>query len=326
MSTVGDWGEFKLIAEIAKGAYPPPEGAVGIGDDCAVLPVNEQKSYLLSTDILSEGVHFLTTLSDPETLGAKSLEVNLSDIAAMGGYPLHCLIALAIPKATPIEWLQAFLRGFLKGAHTHAVSVIGGDTTRSQGGIHVTVTVVGEVHPKHCCLRSRARLGDVVCVTGFLGDSGAGLDCLKGGICSTALISAHKSPKAQLRYGQWLASRTEVHAMMDLSDGLYSDLHRLMESSVCGFTISLNDIPLSTSLIEQKLPKPPLHYALFGGEDYQLLLTVAEESWERCAKDFQEIFNKPLYRIGRVTASQKLLFSGPDEQEVLKGRPFSHFA
>lgn len=294
-----------------------PPDHVGIGDDCAVIPKGDGKSWLLSTDCLQEDIHFLRSKISAEDLGYKSLMVNLSDIAAMGGTALYCLLTLSLPNDIDVEWVDAFSRGFQGAAQAHGVLLMGGDTTRASSEISIGVTVVGEA--KRYLLRSGVQEGDVICVTGPLGDSGAGLHCLQHDIDNPSLINAHCRPEAQLTAGQWLAEQEGVHAMIDLSDGLYSDLKRLKEASGWGFDIELSKLPLSESLRNSKLNA--LDFALFGGEDYQLLASIAANHFD----DISQHFNGDLHPIGTATKGPISYYSGGQPQ-MISDQGFKHFS
>ncbi len=230
-------GEFGFIHRIS----PPflknlPNAVVGIGDDCAVLPWKENESLLVTTDMLIEDIHFIRSKISPRDLGYKSLAVNLSDIAAMGGTPESAYLSLGIPKYFDVEWMDDFYTGLHELAESERVHLLGGDTTKSPTHLVINITVLGKANPRLIKYRSTAKQDDIICVTDFLGDSGGGLKCLLEnklfGDDVMYLIQRHHRPRAHIAEGIWLAMQEGVHAMMDVSDGIDSDLHRIMERSL----------------------------------------------------------------------------------------------
>lgn len=207
-------GEFGLIARIAhEWKDRTPSHWVGIGDDCAVLPFPREASpeitkLLVTTDMLVEHVHFLLSSTPPDALGHKALAVNVSDIAAMGGIPTTAFLSLALPQNLSVEWVDDFFQGFNKLAQYYDIVLAGGDTTRSMGPVVVNVTLVGQGEPKDLKTRAGAQSGDVICVTGTLGDSGGGLQLLLKHPCSHRtpaehwLLAQHHRPRPHLKEGQ----------------------------------------------------------------------------------------------------------------------------
>ena len=227
----------------------PPGGFEGIGDDCAVLPLGDGQALVFTADLLTEEVHFLREATTPEELGAKALAVNLSDVAAMGARPVATLLSLALPPDATDEWAARFMQGYHALSTRYGTALVGGDTTRSEHGITINVTAIGRADEKHLKRRSAAREGDILLVTGPLGASGAGLRDILAGRYDTPLAALHRSPLPQVAEGQWLGTRREVHAMMDLSDGLASDVRHIMEQSGTGAAIELTQIPDRKSVV-----------------------------------------------------------------------------
>ena len=237
---------------------PGPEVLAGIGDDCAVIHPSHQRGYLelLKTDALVEGVHFVEG-TPWDKVGWKALCRPISDIAAMGGSPLHALITVAAPPHWgSTEW-RLLYRGIGKASREFGVSVVGGETARSPGPLFLSVTLTGSVLKKNLKLRSGARPGDLICVTGKLGGS------FESG--------RHLNFQPRVAEGRWLGGEKGVTAMMDLSDGLGSDLPKLANSSGCSFRIAADGLPLNRGCT--------FHEGVSGGEDYELLLTVTAKSW-----------------------------------------------
>jgi thiamine-monophosphate kinase len=263
----------------------------------------------------------------PQDLGYKSIAVNLSDIAAMGGTPKYVFISMAMPANTNYAWLNKYLHAVKSILEKYNVLLLGGDTTGSKHDLMISVTVVGEAHPKKIKYRSGAKLGDIVCVTRNLGDSAAGLFCIKYKINSKTLIKSHYRPTPEIDAGLFLAKLHGVHSMIDVSDGINSDLQRIMDSSHCGVAIDLKSLPISRELT--KLAKQrkfsALEVAAIGGEDYCLLTTVASPAFKTIAAQFQDKFNRPLIPIGRITDGNKLKYFSQGKPVSLKMRGFSHF-
>ena len=310
--------EFGFIENIrALCADLPDNGFEGIGDDCAVLPAGGGESLVFTTDLLTEGVHFLREATTPEELGGKALAVNLSDVAAMGARPVATLLSLALPADAADAWAARFMEGYRALSARWGVALVGGDTTRSQGGVTINVTAIGRAADAHLKRRSAARPGDVVLASGLLGASGAGLRDILAGDCATPLAAIHRNPQPQVDEGQWLGRRTEVHAMMDLSDGLASDIRRIMERSGVGAAIELEKIPVA--------PGSDLRTVACGGEDYKLLLTAAADAAERLAADYLSRFGTPRYPVGRIEAGSRLRWLRSGREEPLDWQGFAHY-
>jgi thiamine-monophosphate kinase len=326
-------GEFGLIRRFS----PPflkelPAGVVGIGDDCAVIPWKNNAHLLVTTDMLIEDIHFLKRRISPRDLGFKSLAVNLSDIAAMGGTPRSAFLSIGLPAGIEVEWLDEFFQGMEALAKAEKVRLLGGDTTSSPGPLVINLGVLGEVHPERIKYRSGAKSGDVICITGFLGDSGGGLRVLLEdrpfGRDEKYLVRQHHRPRAHLAEGAWLASRAEVTAMMDVSDGIDSDLRRIMERSRCGVRVELENLPLSAPLrrAAKKHGWDIYEVAAAGGEDYCLLATVRPGLFEKTAAAFEKKFRRPLSRIGVITGKKDgLKYELNGKPHKLKRRGFDHF-
>ncbi len=276
-------GEFELIKKI-RTSFPAPDGILGIGDDCSVIPQRDGTDTLVSTDMLMEGVHFLFDDISPEQLGWKSAAVNLSDIAAMGGRPTGSFLSIAIPGSVSGDWVEGFINGYRDISGRFGVPLLGGDTSGSSGGICISVTVLGECIHGGAILRSGAKPGDILCVTGTLGDSAAGLKAILEGRrrdgAVESLIYAHYHPVPEVEGGLSLASTGLVSSMMDISDGVASDIRHIMEESGVGAKIHTDRIPLSEDLLKacSLFGWDPLSLALEGGEDYHLLFTCPSSS------------------------------------------------
>lgn len=270
-------GEFGLIGRIASRAAAGPSVRVGIGDDAAATEPAPGRYLLSTSDMLVEGVHFDLSFTDPYRLGRKSLAVNLSDIAAMGGEPRDFLLSLAIPSGLSVEFLDRFTEGMLSLAQEHGVSLVGGDTCRSPAGLVISVTLHGEQVPERIVRRSGARPGDRVFVTGTVGDSALGLELLRRGIRDGWAVTRHLDPSPRVAFGRALAEAGLATAMIDVSDGILADLGHILEHSGGSAQVEADRLPLSL-FFREKAPQVapvPAVLALTGGEDYELLFTVA---------------------------------------------------
>ena len=312
---LSDLGEFGLIGRIRE-RFRAPEGVTGIGDDCAVIPQRSGRDTLVSTDMLIEGTHFLRADIPPYALGWKSAAVNISDIAAMGGSPTATFLSVALPAGLEAGWMEAFLRGYAELSERFGAALLGGDTTASPDRICINVAVLGECPSGSARLRSAAREGDLVCVTGCLGDSAAGLKAILEGVERDAdvqsLIDRHYLPLPRVEEGLRLAATPGVHAMMDISDGIGSDLQHILEASGVGAEIDLPSLPLSPVLqrVCARLGWDAAALAAGGGEDYELLFT--------CTPEAEQALDVPHFVIGEMTAQ-----GGLRGLEGLSG--FDHF-
>ncbi len=274
-------GEFELIGRISA-ATPTPEGITGIGDDCAVIPQKQGLDTLVTTDLLIEGRHFLLQDVSPHDLGWKSAAVNISDIAAMGGRPTSAFLSIALPEGLAespgANWIDAFISGFNELSGRFGVALLGGDTSASDDRLFINVTLLGECPHGRALKRNTARPGDIIYVSGPLGDSSAGLRLiLEGAPRVDYLIRKHYLPVPRVELGLQLAATPGVHAMMDISDGIGSDLRHILDASGTGATVEINRIPLSPELKDTCTAHgwDPIELATCGGEDYELLFTAA---------------------------------------------------
>ncbi len=341
---LGDLGEFGLISRIAANVAGGNGVITGIGDDAAVTALTPGMQLLTSTDMLLEDVHFRLSWHDPYRLGRKSLAVNISDIAAMGGIPLWATLSLAVPANLPLDFLDEFTRGFLSMAREHGVTLIGGDTCSSRNGLIISVTIMGEQHPELIVRRSGARSGDEIWVTGTLGDAAQGLALLEGTItpsrqgrggvsgeaCDAAeqfLLSRLLDPTPRAAAGRSLAEAGLVSAMIDISDGLVADFEHIAELSGVGGTIRLDAVPLSPAFrsVASVLPTSPYQHALTGGEDYELAFTAPPANHEKIVKLMKKcgIDGVP---VGIVTSLPGVRVVAPDGTEYIpQSHGFTHF-
>lgn len=284
------YGEFDFINDIRElFAKMPKNDFEGIGDDCAVLPMGDE-ALVFTSDMLNEGIHFLTDKSTAYQIGYKSLMVNISDVAAMGATPVATLLSLALPEERFGEWSVEFMRGYHRASKKYGVKLVGGDTTKSESGVCISVTAIGRAPLTNIKRRKSAKVGDVVMVTGELGASAAGLRDVLAGKLRTRNAKTHLMPEAQVLEGEWLGVQDAVHAMCDISDGIASDLQHILDESKKSAIVS--ELPIAKGAEWDD--------AFGGGEDYQLLLTVDRRKADELAQRFETEFGRPLYKIGRI--------------------------
>lgn len=332
--TLKEIGEFGFIKKISRGCLIRPGNIVkAIGDDAAAFTTEPNQLSLITTDLLVERVHFLREAISGFDLGYKSLAVNLSDIAAMGGTAREAFVSIAIPDDCHLDYLEAIYRGIKDLAAEFDVNVLGGDTTSSKKDLIINIVVQGIVSKKELLCRDAARPGDVIFSTGFLGDSKAGLHLILNEIVADtvsleALLLAHRVPRPHLRQGRFLARQAGVHAAIDTSDGLSSDLAHIVEESRVGARLFAEKIPVSLNLNDfcSRFDFDPIDYALSGGEDYTLLCTAAPQNADQIANDFEKEFKHPLYAIGEITTRKQLEVVFPNgETKPLAPSGWDHF-
>lgn len=314
---VREIGEFGLIDRIARSLPPPGEGViVGIGDDVAVLRGSGR--YILATcDIQVEGVHFLREKIRPYQLGRKAVAINVSDIAAMGGVPRYLLVSLVLPKETEVEFVDGLYEGMREECARWGAEIVGGNMAHSPGGVIVDLFLLGEAEPEHLLRRSGARVGDRVLVTGTLGDSAAGLALLTHpeiecpDVHREFVLRRHLTPTPRLWEGRAAARSGLATAAIDVSDGLASDVGHICEASGVGVRLWEEAIPISDAAraVAGAVGVDPLEWALFGGEDYELLLAAPADRAEDLARWIQEETGTPVSIIGEIVP--------PDEGMVL---------
>jgi len=290
---------------------------LGIGDDAAVIAPSGHSEWVLTCDQFLEGVHFLADSHPPDSVGYKALVRATSDIAAMGASPRFFLLALALPSRRTGAWLDAVLHGIGRAARLLNLGLIGGDTTEI-GKVSINITVLGEVESGHAVMRTGAKPGDIIYVSGKLGRARLGLELVRNKLTKTpqfrALLIPHLYPRIPLRLGVWLARHRVPSTMMDISDGLSTDLARLCRASHVGARIWAERVPhaaIPASLL-RRLPQSrldPLQLALHGGDDYELLFTVPPRQAKRLrrAPGFRD-----LTPIGEITRGKRIILLGAD--------------
>lgn len=328
-------GEFGFIESIRKRCTTSlGEVIKGIGDDCAVFRSSRGRVLLLTTDMLVEDIHFVRTTITPYHLGRKAIAVNLSDIAAMGGRPLVALISAAIPPDREVEEMQELYRGMKDICGRYTVDIVGGDTVASPEKLVINVSIVGDAREGQVLYRSGARPGEKIYLTGTVGDSSAGLNILKGQISPPQplrdhFIRAHNEPQPLIETGKIIAQSRLATAMIDLSDGLISDLGHICQESGVGALLLSTRIPLSSEL--KKLANyeglNALELALSGGEDYALLVTVPEKNAAKFEQVCREKNSSPLFLIGEMQKEGGIrMMNEEGAVEKLGPKGFDHFA
>jgi thiamine-monophosphate kinase len=307
---------------------------MGIGDDTAVLELTPGALLLATTDLVVEDVHFRRASASWPDIGWKALAVNLSDIAAMGGSPRWALVALALPGSVDAEYIDALYEGMRAVAAPHGVAIVGGDTSASRGGIVINVTVLGE-HPGTPRLRSMARPGDAIAVTGSLGRSAAGLAALERGaghgldaLTFEPLAQAHRRPVPRVSEGRWLAAQPDVHALMDCSDGLATDLGHICRESAVRARIDLSRLPIARAVRDaaRHLGADAVAWATSGGEDYELLLTCEPAAAAALADGLLRATGTALTVIGHASAGPpEIEWTGARGERLQISAGFEHF-
>jgi thiamine-monophosphate kinase len=318
--------EFELIDRFFR--RPTPGAVLGVGDDAALLAPTPGNELAVSVDMLVAGTHFFADV-DPESLGHKTLAVNLSDMAAMGAWPRWALLACALPAPDP-TWIAAFARGFFALADAFEVELVGGDTTR--GPLNLCVTILGEAPAGQALRRSGARPGDAIFVSGNLGDAALALAHRRGEVALTATEFAAcdralRWPAPRVGLGQRL--RGLATAAIDLSDGLVGDLGHLLAASGVGATIELPALPRSRTLarlLAGSQRARALACLLAGGDDYELCFTAPMRAAAQLAT-LAEQLQLPLSRIGRIDGARAGLVVRDEAGQALGALPqaFDHF-
>jgi thiamine-monophosphate kinase len=322
-------GEDHLVQKIAKAlASKPRRGlALGAGDDAALLVPMSAYQTILTCDWCLEGSHFLRDKHPADSIGWKCLARAVSDIAAMGGEPKQFLLSLALPETHTGRWLDRFLSGLARAQRQLRCQLAGGDTTRSDD-ILINVTVVGEIRRGRAVLRSGSAPGELIFVSGRLGEAELGLQRLRQGQAShhrnSLCMRKHLYPEPRLALGRWLAEKRIATAMMDLSDGLSTDLARLCAASGVGARIAAERIPK----VQLRAGKNQDHVdvtklALNGGDDYELLFTARPSDARRVPRVFRGL---PLSCIGEIRRERRLVLVGPaGREETLVPRGWDPF-
>jgi thiamine-monophosphate kinase len=269
--------EFNLIKQFFTRPAKRGSTQLSVGDDCALLAVPEGFELAITVDTMVEGVHFFADV-DPRHLGHKLLAVNLSDLASMGAEPVAVTLALTMPKADTL-WLEGFARGLFALADKYAVDLIGGDTT--SGPLTLTIQAMGLVPKQQALRRSAAKVGDLIYVTGCMGDAGLGLKIKQGYVSDNGLQALERFNVPVPRVAEGLAIRSVANACVDISDGLAADLGHILEKSFVGARLGYQEIPVSDAVMEYINNTQDWRIPLIAGDDYELCFTVAPENVEK---------------------------------------------
>lgn len=325
---IKDIGEFNLIKRVSAGIGRVHRPVIaGIGDDTAVLTSPTGKLLLMTTDMLVENVHFRLDTATAFQIGWKSLAVNISDIAAMGGEPTYAFVSIGLPRQTDVEFVDELYSGMREIAGIYCVDIIGGDTVSSPQVI-INISLMGESDAGKCILRSGAKTGDIIGVTGDLGGSSAGLDILTSKLPIEG-TEKHLMPVPRVNEGRMLALSGYVNSMIDVSDGLSSEVNHICEQSGTGARLYMKNIPLSHNVrqVAECTGRDPYDYALYGGEDYELLFTCQPDGFQVLADEMLKVFGTPLTCIGRiVNASESVIITDLSGNDLeLKPCGYNHF-
>ena len=329
-----DIGEFGFIEKISQGCLIRPDNIIqAIGDDAAAFYTDSGLVSLVTTDLLVERVHFLRDATDGFNLGYKSLAVNLSDIAAMGGTAKEAFVSIAIPEDCSTDFLEDIYHGIKNLAGQFDVNILGGDTTSSIIDLIINISVMGIVPKEGLLLRKNAQRGDIIFSTGFLGDSRAGLHMILNSISPDSkelkeLFRSHILPKPFLHEGRFLSAQNGVHAAIDVSDGLSSDIGHIAKESNVGVRLFAEKIPVSGNLTFfcNRFDINPVEFALAGGEDYTLLCTVSPDHADDVSENYLKTFNHPLYPIGKITGPGKMdIIDSSGRAKGFKPKGWDHF-
>lgn len=303
--------EFEFISRIKTAVKHTKNPVIkSIGDDCAILPYSKTMDMIISSDSLCEGVHFSRKYFSAWEIGAHAFAASVSDICAMGGRPLYALVNIAFPKSTPVKYINKLYQGLLSYADNYNTDIIGGDTI-SAPQIMLSVTVIGEVEKGRALLREHAKPGDIIYVTGPLGDSFAGLRILSQKKRAKLLaheympVKKHISPRPAYMEGRVLLQSRMVNACMDVSDGIVSDLARICEESGTGAMIEADNLPVSFSAQKtaEQYNESVTDYALYGGEDFVLMFTASPKNSLKLSRYLRKN-SMTVFAIGKITAKK----------------------
>jgi len=313
MTKIKDIGEFGLIDRIAKKSKNR-DVLVGIGDDAAV--VKTKGLQVLTTDCLVEGDHFRREWFTPKQIGMKAIEINVSDVASMGAIPKYVLVSLALPRDIDVEFVEGMYKGMWKVCDKYKIEIIGGNMTHSEN-IVISITLTGEAEKKNLSLRNGAKPGDLIFVSGYLGNGKAGLRLFQEKLDGFEKVrKKYLEPKAQLKTALKVAPY--VNSMIDVSDGLAPEVKHICDESKCGAIIYKDKIPINDEIrgVAKNLGEDEYDYALYGGEDFELVYTVSKDKLGK-VKGFL---------VGEITKSKCVMLSiNGKEEEILKSG-YDHFS
>lgn len=345
LHTIGEFGLIERIRALidfrVDDATVHDNLLLGIADDAAVFRPTPGKVQLFTTDAMVEGVHFDLTFTAFKHLGWKAIVSNISDIVAMGGVPRYAAVVLSLPKKISLEMVEEFYQGAALACKKYSCLIVGGDTTTSYGNTTISVALTGEAEEGKVIYRSGATVGDLLCVTGNLGAVHAGLKILlrekENFLNHTNAEEFHPNldpykqplekylmPNPRLDISNIIVHRVKVHAMIDISDGLSSDVHRLCERSNVGAEVWEHNLPIETitQKIASEFAESATNYALYGGEEYELLFTLSDEEYKKL-----ERLTSDVTILGRIVEKEKgiELLRENGERELLHPGGWDHF-
>jgi thiamine-monophosphate kinase len=329
MKKVKDIGEKGVIEFISsKSTVENTLLKVGIGDDCAVFSISCDFDMLVTTDMLVEGTHFLLPQFDPKGIGSKAILSNISDIAANGGIPIFATISIGLNPELPLETFERIVEGITEFAKKYKVSIIGGDTVRSEK-IVISISLIGTSPKDKFALRSRAKPREYLIVTGDIGASAIGLEAIIEGYDKDLFanfIKRHYEPDIKVEFANLLVKENLVSSMIDISDGLVKDAGRIAESSCVAIIFEKDFIPVPELRKEVRaiLKREPIEYSLFGGEDYELLFT-AKKGKESEIIELAEKLNIKISKIGFTETGKGLYIEEGNKRVPIEFMGFEHF-
>ena len=309
---VKDIGEFGLIDRITRKSKDKSV-LVGIGDDAAV--VKTEGLQVLTTDCLVEGDHFRKDWFSAKQIGMKAIEINISDIAAMGAIPKYVLVSLALPKDLDVKFVEEMYQGMWDSCDKYKIDIIGGNMTRSNQ-IVISITMIGEADKRNLTLRSGAKPGDLIFVSGRLGNGKAGLRLFQENLKGFEKVKkSYLEPKAQLETSSKIAPF--INSMIDVSDGLAPEIRHICDESKCGAIIYKDKIPIDDEVrdVAKALDEDEYDYALFGGEDFELVYTVSKDNLDKVNG----------FLVGAITENKEALLSFKGKEKKLSESGYDHF-
>jgi thiamine-monophosphate kinase len=319
---ISSLGEIKLIDKIRSQVKLFSNDIIkGIGDDAAVLEYNSKYYMLLTTDTLVEDDHFSVRWFKPEQIGSKAIESNISDIAAMGGIPKYALVSITLTKNLEVDFFDKLYKGIAKKCEKYRISIIGGNLSSGKK-ISIIISLIGVVEKKNLCLRSDAKVNDLILVTGTLGNSRSGLELLKHNKCGKS-IDYYLNPTSKLKESRLLV-KNKINAMEDVSDGLASEVLNICNASKKGAVIYKDLIPLEKNTIidAKKVKKDPYNYALYGGEDYELVFTINKKELDSLNK----LKNKLKFSVvGKILPKNKGVYLLDKDKKIKLNYGYEHF-
>lgn len=307
-----------MLERLARRGVSDPNLVMGIGDDCAVLKYRPDLYLLVTTDMMVQDDHFSLRWQTPFQIGMKLMEVNVSDIICKGGIPRFAFLSMCLTKDTSLEFVEEFFSGLYAAAARHGVILAGGDTTHGENLVF-NLSLTGDVEPDNLRLRSGAVVGDLICVTGTLGGSTAGLELLRHGL--DGFLLDHLEPKARLAAEGRMIARF-AHATIDVSDGLASEVTHIARKSERGAVIYNEKIPLSATTVEsaKKLGRDPADFALYGGEDFQIVFTISEDKILVLQNEFNDFTV-----VGKIVPKKEGIFLLQNGEKHPPQKGFDHF-